>query len=362
MRKIVFAVLISGLLYSCTSENYKINGTSDIAELNGKTIYIKENIDELSTTIDSTTISNGSFTFDGKADSARIVYLYCDMPTGEVLLNPFVLENGKITINLNAGLIKIGGTPQNDILQQYNDKKKEITAEAKKTYNQLSDTTLTEAQKKATEAKLMTFDKKMTLTDIKFSTENVNSLVGTYIFTSSYYNMSFTDKEKIVSLMNSSTKNQKHIIEIIKSLEIERRSAKGQPFIDFSLPDTEGKIINLSSFIGKTDYVLIDFWASWCLPCMQSMPELKQLYNKYKGSKLEVIGISLDEEANVWEKALKINKLNWIQLSDLKGWESQGAIRYAISSIPSTVLIDRKGTIIGRDLSIPEIEMILNKY
>lgn len=362
MRRIVFAALILCLLSACTSESYKINGTTDIAEFNGKTIYIKESIDESSATIDSTTISNGTFTFQGKAESARVVYLYCDMPSGEVILNPFVLENGKITINLNAGLVKISGTPQNDILQQYNDKKKQITSEAKNTYNHLSDTALTEAQKKATEEKLLAFDKELTITDIKFSTENVNSLVGTYIFSSSYYNMSFADKEKIVSLMNSSTKNQKHVMEIIKSLEIERRSAKGQPFIDISLPNTEGKIISLSSIIGKTNYVLIDFWASWCLPCIQSMPELKQLYNKYKGSKLEVIGISLDEDANSWKKALKINELDWIQLSDLKGWESLGALRYAVSSIPCTVLIDKKGTIIGRDLTVSQIEMILNKY
>ena len=112
---------------------------------------------------------------------------------------------------------------------------------------------------------------------------------------------------------------------------------------------------------GKTDYLLIDFWASWCGPCIKSLPSLKAMYDKYHGKKFDIIGVSLDDTAADWTAAIAKFGLTWTNVSDLQKWDSQPAKLYAISFIPNTILLDKEGKIIGRNLHVNEIENILNK-
>jgi len=361
MKKSLFTLLAILLLFGCKPDGYKISGTTDIAALNGKQIVIKDRINNEWVTIDSTKIENGTFAFKGEADSSRIAYLILEMPSGEAIHQPFIIENGNITAKINDKAILVSGTQQNDLLQQYSDKKKQISVDAEKTYNQLTDTSLTEQQKQDIENKLKNFEAEWTNTDIEYATTHVNTIVGSYIFSSSYYNMDLAQKEKIVGLMSAETKKQEQIKSIIGAMEIEKKTTTGQKYTDITLPSIDGKSLSLSSLIGKTDYVLVDFWASWCGPCIQSMPEVKALYEKNKGKKLEILGVSLDEDENAWKAAISKHGLNWKHISDLSGWTSSGAKLYAINAIPATVLINKNGIIEGRNLSIQEIENIISK-
>jgi len=129
--------------------------------------------------------------------------------------------------------------------------------------------------------------------------------------------------------------------------------------LDFSQENSDGLQINIKSFRGQ--YVLVDFWASWCGPCRAKHPSLKRVYDKYNKQGFEIISISLDKDRQNWLDAIKKDKVNWVHLSDLKGWNNLVVKKYNISSVPSNFLLDKEGIIIGTNLTSNEMENILDK-
>ncbi|MBP6455817.1 MAG: AhpC/TSA family protein [Chitinophagaceae bacterium] len=116
---------------------------------------------------------------------------------------------------------------------------------------------------------------------------------------------------------------------------------------DFTLPNEKGKKITLKSLRGK--YVLIDFWASWCGPCKAEIPNLKTAYEKYHDKGFEILSVSLDDKREKWDAALAQFQMPWLQVSDVKGFQSVVSDFYYIPSIPKTLLLDKTGKIIGKD-------------
>jgi peroxiredoxin len=127
----------------------------------------------------------------------------------------------------------------------------------------------------------------------------------------------------------------------------------------FSLPDADGKEISLNSFKGK--YVLVDFWASWCLPCRQENPNVVQAYNKYKNKNFTILGVSLDKEKDDWQNAIARDNLSWSQVSDLQEWNSIAVSTFNFNGIPFNVLIDPQGKIIAQSLRGAELESKLDE-
>ncbi|MBP6610458.1 MAG: AhpC/TSA family protein [Paludibacter sp.] len=361
MKKLIYVLAVMALvLAGCKSTAYKIEGSVKNVGQDGDFVYMKERINKVWSSIDSVKITDGKFSFVGECDSARVVYVFVENADGEEIREPLVLENGNIQLTIDTAASKVTGTAQNDILQKYMEAKKAMMVKADEIYKNFDDSTATDAERKALEQKMMAIEKEITEFDIQFATENVNTVVGNFVFISSSYSMNIEQKEKIIALMNAETKESTRIVEMIESIAIEKNTSAGKKYTDFSLPNLQGETESLSSLIGKTDYVLVDFWASWCGPCMQSLPELKALYAAYGGAKLEIVGVSLDSDSTAWQATIKAKELKWKHVSDLQGWKSAGAALYAVRAIPATVLIDKAGTIVGRNLTATEIEKILS--
>ena len=137
---------------------------------------------------------------------------------------------------------------------------------------------------------------------------------------------------------------------ISRRIEFAKKITVGMMAKDFVQANAEGRPIQLLSYKGK--YVLIDFWASWCLPCRDENPNLVAAYQKYHGKGFEILGVSLDDKTSktAWLKAIADDGLVWKQVTDFKGWKNEVAILYGITSIPSNVLIDASGKIIAKNL------------
>ena len=132
----------------------------------------------------------------------------------------------------------------------------------------------------------------------------------------------------------------------------------GRQYTDLQLKDFNGQTHRLSEYVGKGKWVLIDFWASWCGPCREELPDLVKIYEAFHNNGFDVVGISLDDEVEAWQKAVKKMKLSWHHLSDLKGWDSKAVETYKVFGIPTNLLVNPKGKIVASNI---ELENLIDK-
>lgn len=123
----------------------------------------------------------------------------------------------------------------------------------------------------------------------------------------------------------------------------------GAPAPDFTMNDIDGKPFTLSSLKGKV--VMIDFWATWCPPCVRSIPEAKNIWNTFKKQDFVLLGVSLDKDLDTWKDYVTKQQMSWIQVADGKFWDNSAAVLYGIGSIPSVWILDKEGNVALKDVN-----------
>ena len=377
MKKFFTLIVLPCIMAGCASnDSYEIKGEVKDADLEGAKIYKAEYVcpvNESDNTLitDSTTIQNGKYTFSGTITDPAYCTLYTkpgSSKNGKSIFAVITLEKGKINVISNKeGNIIASGTPMNDSFYSYRKKHGELFAKYRETgrkyYMAATDST---AASKKTDSLLQSLNscyKDMSELSYNYVKENVNNpAVWYYELQNAAFSGTDVNRMKgIIVNANGYTKKLPLYKEISKRIDVLERTAIGKQFTDFTMQDINGNEVKLSDYVGKGKYVLLDFWASWCAPCRAEMPNVLEAHEKFAGKDFEIVGVSLDSRKDAWANAINELNLPWPNISDLKGYECEGAIIYGISGIPATVLFDRNGTIIARDLRGDELAYELGK-
>lgn len=155
------------------------------------------------------------------------------------------------------------------------------------------------------------------------------------------------------------------VVQRISVAQNEDRVVPGQLAPPFTLDNLEGESVSLHNVLKENELVLVDFWASWCGPCIDSFPALKEMYSKYQNEGFEIVTISIDSTHEDWRIGFEENELPWIDVIDaaddgeLKGWQAPMATAYGVNYIPKKFLIDNEGCIVQLDLPTTELEKML---
>ena len=353
MKKILYLSVITVLLAACQNKSeYTIWGDVANGEFEGEKVYLEKWDDSIKVIVDSTVVKDNEFVFLGETKTPVLGFITIGDKRNNIN-TMLMVEPGEVNIEYNDGLY-VSGTKINNAYSEYKSKQKDFDARSNSIIKQrndaLADDALSDELNKKLETSYFQNQDESKASTISFIKENIGNELGHYLFRASSRRYDIDERKEILALVSEEHKSTTIIEDIINRIEIEEAVAIGQSFVDFTMKNPEGESISLSDYAGKGNYVFIDFWAAWCGPCIGEMPNVVEAYEKYKDKGLEIVGVSLDSDRENWISRIESLNMTWPQMSDLNGWDTEAAKLYAVTGIPHTVLLDKEGKIIAKDL------------
>lgn len=366
MAKLSILFILAALFMSqgvfAQKEGFRINASVDDCE-NGDTVYLckMEGFFNM-IPLDSTYVSNHAFGFTGSIEGADLRFV-CMMHSGKTKhLSSVVLENADFQLDIKDGKETIIGGPSTALYKEF-----EEGTEAAYGSNSIelrkiaTDTTKTVAEREAANTELDKIHKRVVDYKYSFVLNHIPSNISDMLLPYLYNEVSEEQLNDILKRMESVDSKLPNYQGILAERATAKATAIGSVYTDLAGTSPEGNVVKVSDYIQSNAYTMIDFWASWCGPCLKEMPWVVKAYEAYHDKGFEIIGVSLDNNKDSWLKAISRFNMPWPHMCDLKGWDSSAAKTYNIKAIPANVLIDKEGRIVAKDLREQELLDTLEK-
>lgn len=283
--------------------------------------------------VDSVVVTDNQVRFTGTVANPFIGRIYVDGARGPI----FIVEEGDITFTPERA---VSGTPLNVKMAQYNDQLSKIETEAR-SLNPKDST-----QRAQLEQLYSQYESVMT----NAYNDNKDNALGLYFFLQTASDMDAADFNAAVAA-NPALSKSKRVQAVTQAALAKAETSVGKHYKDFSVT-YNGKTEKLSDYVKPGRYTLVDFWASWCGPCIRQTKVIKQLYNKYKDQGLDVVGVAVWDEPDNTVKAIGTHKLDWPCIINAQTIPTD---LYGIRAIPCIILINPDGIIVSRDKQSDEL-------
>lgn len=274
----------------------------------------------------------------------------------------FIIEEGKIKLEGDASSpdkIKASGTPQNNAYTFANDREEAYYNQLPPLQEKLKMIDESQPEYKKVNAAIDNVLDSITSFRQQYVKEHPSLLASGMFVYLLQDKLPVTEFEKLYLALHDDVKGSDILSGVPERIAAKKSTVVGKQAPSFTMNDTEGKPVSFSSFKGK--YVLLDFWASWCVPCRKENPYLVKAYQKYKDKNFTIISVSSDSKAEMWKEAIQKDGLTWVHISDLSGIRNSVAKLYGVQPIPDNFLIDPNGTIIARGLHGEDVEKKLGE-
>ncbi len=346
MRKLVYLIAAAALtsMSACNGAKEQAPQGGDFTltvavadtAAEGHTVYLTNYDTDLK--VDSAIITEGIASFASRVDTAYMGRLYLDGRR----IGMVVIEPGTITMDENRIAT---GTPTNDAMMAYNAAQDSLRS----AYMALrADDTLGDSAKTARMAAIEASAAGMTA---DFKASNAGNPLGLYLFISDAYELNLAQMDSVIAA-NPDYANSARIQSLRNGLIVKEQTSPGHKFVDFEIINGTDTA-RLSDHVGRGHYTLVDFWASWCGPCIRETETIKRIYNAYPDTTLEVLGVAVWDEPENTRKAIADHQLPWGQIINTQKIATDA---YGIPAIPCIILFDPEGTIVARDLTGEELE------
>lgn len=338
--------------------NFVLNGkTGDLSSSNKAYLsYVKPD----GFSADSAVITNGAFKFSGQIRSPRVAYLVIgkSLAAGDTARLKLYLGEQPTQVNIPGRLENavVTGDPLNEANSRLQKALTHVNSQLSALNADLRAASPLQrkspAFRKAIESRGALIEQESRTIKKNFILHNPDAQLSFILLKDELAGFSPDVAEliPIFASLSPAVRSTQQAAAFGQMLEELKSTAIGATAPEFKQTDTGGRIVSLHDFKGK--YILVDFWASWCVPCRAENPTVVKAYQTYKIKGFEVLGVSLDEEKSkdAWLKAIKDDHLSWTQVSDLKGWDNQAAKLYHVRGIPQNFLIGPDGKITATNL------------